>query len=77
VNADQNGRFLLNGIAPGRYHAFAAQSFDDDAGIFWDSGFRRRLENFEQSLVVEEKAALRVSLTLIPESTFQSAQTGK
>ncbi len=69
VSVDQNGAFLITGVAPGKYRVFALETVDDP-GVFLDPRFLRRLGDLGQPLQVDEKGMVRLDLKLILESQY-------
>lgn len=62
--SDQNGRYTLQGIAPGDYKLFAWE--DIETGAYRDPEFLRRYEDRGESLHVEESGRHTVELKVIP-----------
>jgi protocatechuate 3,4-dioxygenase beta subunit len=64
ATSDQNGRFLLRGIAPGEYKLFAWE--DIDPGAAQDPEFLRAFESRGESCKVQPGDEQNVQLKLIP-----------
>ena len=64
TTTDQNGRYILQGIAPGEYKLFAWE--DIETGAYRDPDFLRRYEDRGESLHVEENGRYTVELKVIP-----------
>jgi 5-hydroxyisourate hydrolase-like protein (transthyretin family) len=67
---DQNGRFLLRGVAPGEYKLFAWE--DLEPGAQQDPDFLKPHEDKGKSVTVREGTAENVALKLIPASAGHS-----
>jgi len=64
VATDQNGSFLLRGVAPGDYRLFAWE--DIEAGAWQDPEYLRPFENQGVAVTVRENGQESVQLRLIP-----------
>jgi hypothetical protein len=63
ANADQNGAFTLNGLAPGTYRAY---SWDDiDTALMFDTEFLKAYESRGVRVTIKENDAQVVTLTEI------------
>ncbi len=62
ASSDQHGHFLLRGLAPGSYSAFAWQDVDD--GLYYDAGFLRSQESNATSVKVDAGGQQKVDLKL-------------
>ena len=62
--SDQNGRFSINGIAPGDYKLYAWQEVEQ--GAWQDPEFLKQYEKGAESVSIEEKTRLAVQLKLLP-----------
>lgn len=62
--SDQNGRYTLQGIAPGEYKLFAWE--DIEPGAYRDPEFLRRYEDRGEPLRIEETGRYAVELKVIP-----------
>ena len=63
-STDQYGRFVLKGVAPGNYHAFAWQIFDYE--MCTDPELLKPLEQKAQALSISEHAKQTLQLLLLP-----------
>ena len=69
VTTDQYGRFLIQGIAPGKYRLFA---FDDvESGAWRDPDFLAEWEDAAEEIELEEGGREAVELELIQVSDGQ------
>jgi hypothetical protein len=62
-STDQYGRFVVKGVVPGNYHAFAWQAFDSDT--YTDPEFLKPLEQNAQAFSISEREKKTLQLTLI------------
>lgn len=67
TSTDQNGQFLIRGIAPGDYALFAWETIEE--GAYEDPDFLRAFKNQGKAIVVEEGSRLSSQLELIPGKT--------
>ncbi|MGO9591489.1 MAG: collagen binding domain-containing protein [Candidatus Acidiferrales bacterium] len=63
-STDQYGRFLVKGVPPGNYHAFAWQDFDYDR--YTDPEFLKSLEQKAQAFSIAEREKKTLQLALLP-----------
>jgi len=64
ATTDQNGRFLLQGIAPGNYLVFAWE--DIEPGAQQDPDFRRPFERDAESFSLKAGAQQSLTRKIIP-----------
>jgi hypothetical protein len=64
VTTDQNGRFLMEGVAPGDYKVFAWEALEQFA--YYDPDFVRRYEQRGHPVNVSEASSQTVQVRLIP-----------
>jgi hypothetical protein len=63
VRADQNGRFTIGGLTPGRYLAAAVDFVE--AGAWWDPAYLESLRAVAQPLTVDARDRSEIELRLI------------
>ncbi|MGH9722228.1 MAG: carboxypeptidase regulatory-like domain-containing protein [Bryobacteraceae bacterium] len=64
VTADQNGRYLIQGVAPGDYALYAFEDIENDAWL--DPGFLKPFESQAEKLTLKENARESKPLKQIP-----------
>ncbi len=64
ANADQYGRFSMQGIAPGSYRIFAWE--DAPAGAFQDPDFVSQYKDFGEPIEIEQASQSQIQPRLIP-----------
>lgn len=64
ATTDQNGRFILRGIAPGTYKLFSWEEVEQ--GAWFDPDFLKPYESKGETVRVEENGHVSVDLKLIP-----------
>ena len=65
VTTDSNGRFVMEGVAPGDYKVFAWEAMEQFA--YYDPGFLRRYEQRGQPVKASESSSQTVQVRLIPD----------
>ncbi len=65
-STDQNGHFVIHGLAPGTYTIFAWQDVED--GLYYDAEFLKSQEGNGTALKVEEGSRLKIELEPVPVS---------
>jgi hypothetical protein len=63
IRPNQEGRFSVRALPPGRYVVGAVETLDE--GQEWDPQVQGRIRDYGQTVTIEEGAALSVTLTLI------------
>lgn len=64
TNADENGHFVIQGVAPGEYKIYAWEDIEE--GAYQDPGFMKQHESDGQAVSVKEKDHETVQLKVIP-----------
>ncbi|HEX7958439.1 MAG TPA: hypothetical protein VF493_00880, partial [Terriglobales bacterium] len=69
ISSDQNGRFNLPGLRPGRYRLYAFE--DIEAGAYDDPQFMKKYLDSGKAVDVTENSQQTIDLTVIPREENQ------
>jgi hypothetical protein len=74
-DTDQNGHFIIKGVAPGEYKIYAWEDIED--GAFEDPDFMKPHESDGQTVSVKEHAHETVQLKVIPAESAASEKPAR
>ena len=69
ASTDQNGRFNIQGLRPGRYHLYAFEEIEP--GAYDDPQFMKRYLDRGKTIDITENSQQMVDLTMIPKEENQ------
>jgi protocatechuate 3,4-dioxygenase beta subunit len=75
TTTDENGHFVIKGVAPGEYKIYAWEDIEE--GAYQDADFMKQHESDGQAVSVKEKAHETVQLKVIPADSAAEEKPGR